>query len=209
MLRLGEIIKADKDPFMVASNNYEEVVRELSSYTFPSDDKKLLACLVISQTERQYKKYLLKVLAQLESLDLLELIKDWQEKNLEFNDNNFHFLLSNNEVRLLSGKDIETHLEEYEKGCPSLFNDGLNTAFYPSKKKGMLYLRRMILYCKDKEASLNDFQKLVLYFITAQLLLSWESSCTHLGLMLLNNWKIKEMAEWFIKVWPIYEVQKV
>ena len=58
MLRVGEIVKGDGNPLMNVSPNYEDAVKKLSQYSFSSKDKELLACLILSQTERQYKKYL-------------------------------------------------------------------------------------------------------------------------------------------------------
>lgn len=71
----------------------------------------------------------------------------------------------------------------------------------------MLYLRRLATnYFRDYK-KLNSFQKLVLHFTVAQMLISWESSCIYLGGMILDGRKIKETSDWFCQVWPIYKSQ--
>lgn len=183
MIRIGEIVKNDLNPLMKVSSDYEKIVKQLSSKKYSSKEEDFLACLVISQTEKQYKKYLIEVMENLSELPLQKLIDDWQNFNFEIND-----------------KGLEDLLDE------SLFNDSLNNAFYHTFKRGTLYIRRLIVQFKNNEKDLNDFQKLVLHFVAAQLLHSWESSCIHLGLMLLNDWKIEDISKWFIKIWPIYKV---
>ena len=204
MIRIGEIVKEDKNPLMVVSKEYEEVVRKLSAFDYSSNDLKFLACSIISQTEHQYKKYLIKVLLGLRELKLDELIEDYQKSQLDFNDEKLKRFFSKNEIDFLKDKGIEDNLEKYQPRHRSLFDDNLNNAFYHNKKKGMIILRRLTTFHLKDLASLNNFQKLVFYFIVAQMLDSWESSCIHLGTMILDGWKVEKMTRWFCKVWPIY-----
>lgn len=204
MIRVGELVRHDKNPLMVISQNYETVVKELASMETVSPEKKLLACLVISQTERQYKNYLIKVLLDLAIRSNEELTDDWQNSDLEVDRSRLDFLLSDEEFKLLGGKDIEAHLDDLEKGNPGLFKDDLSNAFYPNKKLGMLYLRRLIRERLEDPDVQGDFERLVIHFVMAQLLISWESSCINLGHMLLEDWNIKKMSEWFCETWPIY-----
>ena len=83
MVRIGEIVKKDKNPFMVVSKEYEDIVKKLSVFNYPSDESKLLGCLIISQTEHQYKKYLIKVLLQLKEINTKNLIENWQTARFE------------------------------------------------------------------------------------------------------------------------------
>lgn len=206
MIRLGEIVKRHENPLMVVSPNYEDVAKKLASFDFKNEKLKLLACLVISQTERQYKKYLISVLKDLPKLPVSKLVNDWETSSFEVKDENLRDLLSSDEYELIKNKDIEDHLEKYEKDCPKLFEDGLNNTFYKTKKKGMLYLRRLIIKSLGEIQSYDSLRQLILFFVTAQLLDSWESSSIHLGMMLLENWEIEDMAKWFNKVWPIYTI---
>ncbi len=206
MIRLGEIVKRHENRLMIVSPNYEDVAKKLASFDFKNDELKLLACLVISQTERQYKKYLISVLKDLHKLPVSKLINDWETSSFEVKDEDFIDLLSTDEYELIKDKDIEDHLEEYEKDYPKLFDDGLNNTFYKTKKKGMLYLRRLIIKSLGEIQNYDSLRQLVLYFVTAQLLDSWESSCILLGMMLLEKWEIENMTKWFNKVWPIYTV---
>lgn len=190
---------------MNVSPSYEETVRKLSAFDFPDKPSTLLACLILSQTEKQYKKYLLYVLKDLGHLDLDAKISAWQGSAFEVSDAEFRYLLADEEVSLLKGKNLEDHLEEDERSLPSLFADGLSTTFYPTKKKGTLLIRRMVRNFLDSKENLNSLQKITLYFTIAQLLVSWESSCVHLGLMVLNGWKPEEIEGWFTQTWPIYK----
>ena len=204
MIRVGDIVKNDPNPLMNVSSEYEQVVSQLAKADLPSGEVKLLACLIISQTEKQYKKYLLTVLKTLPKMPPEELISAWQQADFAINDTDFKHLLSQDEFTLVQNLDLEQHLEPYEQDYPSLFRDGLDTSFYPTKKKGILYLRRLIINYQRQYDQLDPLAKLVLHFITAQMLISWESSCIHLGLMIINNWEIEDMSRWFNKVWPIY-----
>ena len=204
MLRVGEIVKGDGNPLMNVSPNYEDAVKKLSQYSFSSKDKELLACLILSQTERQYKKYLIKVLSDLENLDADKLVAVWQKGSLEVDDEPLKNLLTKEEFELLNELDIEPHLEEYEDKFPKLFDDGFDSNFYPTKKKGMLYIRRLVKYYLKEIEKYNDLQKLIVYFVMAQLLGNWEPSCIHLGKMLLENWEINKKCDWFSYIWPIY-----
>jgi len=204
MIRVGEIVKNDSNPLMNVSGNYEEIVKKLAGLEYSSDEKEFLAVLVISQTEKQYKKYLIKVLQKCCTLNVKDLINAWQDSDFTINDEDFKSYLSADEFNLLSGKDLEAHLEEFEKDYPGLFKDGLNTAFYHKKKKGMVYLRRMVVCYLGKQENLSNFKKLVLHFVAAQMLDSWESSCIHLGKMILEDWDINKMSEWYNYIWPIY-----
>lgn len=204
MLRIGEIVREDKNPLMVVSSEYEDVVKKLSIFNYSSNEIKFLACLIISQTEHQYKKYLINVLQRLNNLPIKQLIDDWQKGKFEVEDDKLQPLFSEKEFLFLKNKNIEENLQKYEVQFPNLFNDGLITNFYHNKKKGMLYLRRLIINHLSNYKELNDFQKLIFHFIVAQLLNSWESSCIHLGLMIIDNWSVKKMSSWFIRTWPIY-----
>lgn len=179
MIRLGQIVKIDKNPFMVVSPNYEKIVKDLSKFNFSSQQDKLLACLVISQTEKDYKKYLLHILYNFEKPPIDKLITDWQNNNFEIKE-----------------KGIEKIIDD------KYFNDGLNNAFYINRKKGTYLIRQEII--KYNINKLNNFKQIILYFITAQMLHNWESSCIHLGFMILNKWNLKDIKTWYTKTWPIY-----
>ncbi len=205
MLRIGEIVHDNINPLMNVSFEYEDIVKRLIKFNYPSSEIELLACLIISQTESQYKNYLIKVLMSLDNVPIEKLIDSWQKSDLDFNEEKLSFLFSKEELLLTKGKDIEEDLHKYEKKFPNLFRDGLATEFYPTKKKGMLILRRLIRHYFEDYKKLNSFQRLILYFITAQMLVSWESSCIYLGGMILDGRKVKEMSDWFCQVWPIYK----
>ncbi|KKQ24472.1 MAG: hypothetical protein US38_C0004G0013 [Candidatus Roizmanbacteria bacterium GW2011_GWC1_37_12] len=79
MLRVGEIVTDDKNPLMNVSKEYEKVIRKLVKLSYSSQEIKLLACLIVSQTEYQYKKYLINVLQRLNNLPIKQLIDDWQK----------------------------------------------------------------------------------------------------------------------------------
>lgn len=207
MLRVGEIVHDDINPLMNVSKEYEDVVKRLVGFNFSSQDIKLLACLIVSQTEAQYKKYLIKVLKSLDNLNIDQLISDWQKGELEFDEEELSYLFSKEEFLLIKGKDIEEDLHKYEKKLPNLFRDTLATEFYPTKKKGMLILRRLAIHYLNGEKKLDNFQRLILHFIIAQMLISWESSCIYLGGMILDGRSVKEMSDWFCQVWPIYRIK--
>lgn len=204
MLRIGQIAQGDQNPLMNVSPSYEETVRKLSAFDFPDKPLTLLACLILSQTEKQYKKYLLYVLKDLSNLNLNAKISAWQESAFEVSDGEFRHFLTDGEWSLLKDKNLEDHLEEEEKALPFLFADGLSTTFYPTKKKGTLLIRHLVRNFLESKENLNSLQKTILYFTIAQLLISWESSCVHLGLMILNNWELEETENWFTQTWPIY-----
>lgn len=204
MLRIGEIVKGDENPLMNVSPNYEDVVKKLSSFNFSLKDKELLACLIISQTEKQYKEYLIKVLSNLENLDPDKQVENWQKGSLEVDDEPLKHLLAKEEFDLLEKLDVEAHLEKYEDKFPKLFDDVFNSDFYPTKKKGMLYIRRLAEYYLKQIEKYNDLQKLIIYFVMAQLLGNWEPSCIHMGKMLLEDWEISKIYDWFSYTWPIY-----
>ena len=204
MLRIGKIVTQDKNPLMNVSAGYEQVVRVLSMFEFKDDETRFLACLILSQTEERYKDYLLTVIPDFEKLPLKDLITAWQENNFSFQDDRFSTLFNKSEFELLKKLDIEDHLEEYEPKYPELFKQGLSWEFYPTKKKGMVILQRAIKHYLPKLSEMDDQHKLVLHFVAAQLLISWESSCIHLGKMILNGWPLEQMREWFCSVWPIY-----
>jgi hypothetical protein len=208
MLRVGEMVKGDKNALMNVSSNYEDTVNKLSKRRFSSNENKLLACLVLSQTEKGYKKYLIKVLNNLNSESPKQLTEYWQSGKLEEEVDNLKHLLKDNEHSLLKDVNLEDHLDEYEDKHPNLFDDSFDTDFYPTKKKGTLYIRRLVQNHLDKIDSYNDFNKLIVYFVIAQLLVNWEPSCIHLGKMLLDKWGVKKMSEWFCAVWPIYLKKK-
>lgn len=204
MIRIGKVVKEDNNPLMNVSTGFLKVVRELSVYDFPSNNLKLLACLVISQTEKEYKKYLIKVLTNLERVNSKRLIDEWQEGSFETDEKKINYLLSKEEVNFLSQFSFEDSLEQSAIEYKNLFSEGLVKEFYPTKKKSTLILRRLIMENLKKSSRYNEFQKLILHFIAAQLLVSWESACVHLGLMILKGWEVPEMYFWMNRVWPIY-----
>jgi len=204
MIRIGEIVKGDKNRLMNVGSGYERAIRDLSVFNFDSTEKKLLACLVVSQTEKQYKNYLIKVMLGFGIQSTEELVNDWQNSNLMVDQSPLYFLLTDSEKRVIDGLEMESHLNGLVKDNPQLFDDGLSNVFYPNKKLGMLYLRRLVKQRLRRPEKLDDLEKIVVHFVMAQLLLSWESSCIHLGLMLLDNWKIKDIDKWFTTIWPIY-----
>lgn len=206
MLRVGEIVTDDINPLMNVSKEYEGVVKKLVNFNYSSSEIKLLACLIVSQTEYQYKKYLIKVLLGLGNLPVKQLIDDWQKGDLDFDEEKLKHLFSNEEFSFLKDKDIEEDLHKYEKTFPDLFKDRLLTEFYPNKKKGMLYLRRLITQNLKDYQVLDNFQKLIIHFVTAQMLISWESSCIYLGGMILDRRILEEISNWFCQVWPIYKI---
>ncbi len=205
MLRIGEIVTDDKNPLMNVSKEYQGVVKKLANFSYSSDEIKLLACLIVSQTEHQYKKYLINVLQRLDNLPIKQLIDDWQKGTFEVDDSTLRHLFSKEEFLFIKEKNIEEDLQKHESQSPNLFNDGLITEFYPNKKKGMLYLRRLATHYLKNYQKLNSFQKLVFHFIVAQMLVSWESSCIHLGTMILDVWEAEKISKWFCQVWPIYK----
>lgn len=206
MIRIGKIIKNDPNPLMNVSDGYEEVVIKLSNYNFQDSEKKLLACLIVSQTEKQYKKYMVHVLRNFN--DRSHLIDDWQNSNFEINDEDFKHLLTKKEYSYLKDLDFEDHLEDYENNeNPDIFNDGLLLEFYPTKKKGMVYWRRLTRELLEGYDKFSTFKKLLIHFITAQLLVSWESSCIHLGNLILDGKTREQIADEFIRVWPIYYIK--
>lgn len=205
MLRVGEIVHNSINPLMNVSQEYESVVKKLAKFNFSSQEIKLLACLIVSQTESQYKKYLLKVLQDLKKLSIDKLIDDWQKGNLEIDEEKLKPLFTEKEFLFFKERDLEDDLHKYENKFPNLFSDGLMTEFYPTKKKGMLYIRRLSAHYLKNYKNLNDFQKLILNFIVAQMLIDWESSCIYLGGMILDNRNIREMSNWFCQTWPIYK----
>ncbi|OGM09516.1 hypothetical protein A2Z67_01575 [Candidatus Woesebacteria bacterium RBG_13_36_22] len=204
MLRIGQVVKGDENFLMNVSPNYEDVVKKLSQYSFSSKERELLACLVISQTEKQYKNYLIKALLNIGNLNIERLVEDWQKGNMDVEDEGLQSLLTKGEYELLSGLNLEDHLEKYDERYPNLFDDGLSKDFYPKKKKGSLYIRRLVKKQLTQIGEHDDFKKLIVFFIMAQLLTNWEPSCIHLGKMLLEDWEISKMCEWFSYVWPIY-----
>lgn len=204
MIRIGEIVKNDKNPLMVVSREYEEIVKKLSMFNYSSEETKFLACLIISQTEHQYKKYLIRVLLRLKELNAIALTEDWQNARFEVENEELKSLFSDEEFNFMKDKDIEEDLSKYQIQYPSLLQDGLNDAFYHNKKKGMIILRRLITFYLKNNIPLSNLQKLTLYFVVAQLLDSWESSCIYLGLMILDGWTIDKMSEWFCATWLIY-----
>lgn len=204
-LRLGTIVKDHTNVLMLVSPNYEAIAKRLAQHTYRTQHTKLLACLVLSQTEEQYKKYMILVLQGLQDIEqnLDTLITSWQENRLNVRDEDFKHLLTYEEYALLHGKDLETKLDKY----PQLFNDGFNMVFYPTMKKGMVYWRRLAESYFKTYHQLTQYQKLLLHFITAQMLVSWESSCIDSSLMLLDDWTIEDMAERFDTLWPVYRSQ--
>ena len=206
VIRVGEIVKGNKNPVLNVSPEWESLVNLLSKKKYDSKDKELLAVLAISQTEMQYKKFMIKALVVLDRIDssMDGLIADWNEDDLEIRDEDFKHLFSKEEFSLIKKVGFEDHMEKHEDEFPDLFQDNLLLSFYPSKKKGMLIWRRLTIPFIESYDSLSTFQKVILHFITAQLLISWESSCIHMGKMLVEDWGIEEIAEWFNKVWPIY-----
>lgn len=204
-LRLGKIVKQDNNPLMLVSPGYEAVAKQLASHTFSNPRHKLLACLVVSQTEKRYKRYMVLVLKDLSTIEqnIPKLIDLWQQNKLEINDADYEALLTEHEWNLLKDQNFEAKLDDH----PELFNDGFSMAFYPTMKKAMIYWRRLVKQNLAYYDQLNSYQKLVLHFVTAQMLVSWESSCIDLGLMLLDDWGVEKMAERFDATWPIYRLE--
>lgn len=200
-LRTGQIVKDHANPLMLVSPHYEDVVERLAEREYSDPHKGLLACLVVSQTEAQYKKYMVLVLRDLADIEqnLSKLIDVWQQNKLTVDDEDFKSLLTDEEYALVKDQDFEAKLTDH----PELFQDGFSMAFYPTMKKGMIYWRRLARQHLDNYSNLTPYQKLILHFVTAQMLVSWESSCIDLGLMLLDDWRIEDMAR-FSTVWPIY-----
>lgn len=190
---------------MNISQNYLRLVFELSDFDFfENPEKQLIACLIVSQTEKRYRQFIIFVLQRLENLNPKSLVESWQGNNFQIIDSDFKNYFSKKEFTLLEKLDLEDHLEKYESEFPDLFHDGFENAFYPTKKKGMAYWRRLAKIYLQNYKDLNKLQKLILHFCMAQALVSWESSCIHLGLMILENWEINQISENFVKVWPIY-----
>ena len=192
-LRIGQIVTEHANPLMKVSKGYAEVVERVAGLQFSDVHRELLACLVASQTEEQYKKYMVLVLQNLATVEkeAKSLVDLWQSNKLAIDDSAFVRLFTESEKELIAPKDFEDWLSDH----PELFNDGFVMDFYPTMKKGMLYWRRLSRDYVQDYANLTNYQKLVLHFVTAQMLVSWESSCIDLGLMLLDDWELEPMVE--------------
>lgn len=201
-LHLGQIVTEHSNPLMVVGSAYRGVVARLADSDWDDPSRMLLACLVASQTEAQYKNYMLLALLGLTGLpaDAASLVDAWQDNRLAVPEDRFEPLFTPAEWELLRGRSIESHLDDH----PELFDDGLSTVFYPTMKKGMALWRRLSVEHATGYDRLDDLQRLVLHFTTAQLLVSWESSCVDLGLMLLDGWDVQHMSDRYALVWPIH-----
>lgn len=204
MIRIGNIVEFDDNPLQIVSPNYKKIVLSLSALDFQDDKNKLLGCLTVSQTQKRYKQYMIYLLHNLEDLPVKKLISAWQNDSFKIKDEDYSFLLSEKENKLLAGRNLEDKLSNH----PELFNDGLLMEFYPTMKKGMVYWRRLTKKLLSEYDSFDQIRKLVLHFITAQLLISWESSCIHLGKMILEGYSIENISVRFNAVWPIYTSSK-
>jgi len=200
MIRIGQIVENDNNPLMNVSQNYKKLVKKLSQFSYADKQTKFLGCLIVSQTEKRYKHYMIHVLKHIKDNPLQELINSWQENTFQVVDNDYSYLLNEKEREILHSIDLEERLIDHSE----LFDDGFVLEFYPTMKKATIYWRRLTNELLKDPDALNSLQRLVIYFITSQLLISWESACLHLGRMVLNRYSIDKIHNIFCEVWPVY-----
>jgi hypothetical protein len=202
-IRIGEILKNEKNVLLDVSPEYEKIVKELSK-----DGKhNLLRALIISQTGHNYRDFLIFVLRNMKNLDEELIVKKWNDNDFEVDINSFEDLFNNEKewkLFLEYEPNLKNTFEYDEKKFGTLFNDKLSKIFYPSRKKKDIIIRRLIAKYLGRIDELDDLRILILHFIAAQLLISWEASCLYLGKMILERWNIKKMKEWFCDVFLIY-----
>lgn len=205
MIRLGEMVKGDKNALLNVSSEYGNLVHKLAH----ENTHMLFRCLIISQTEREWRNFPIFVMANFDQIYKKQqfLVDSWQKNNFILKLSNLRTLFNNEKewkLFLQYFPNPRNDFEYGEKKFEPLFDDGLSKVFYRSRKRDDIILRRLISKHLSKMKKLNDFQVLMLHYVAAQLLDNWESSCLFLGKMIMENWKVKTMRDWFCNTFLIY-----